>query len=153
MGSISRKQLCTPFVTHTFHQPKHPSSTHLQASAAFKQQELEALQAEQAQHSSAVERQLAQAECRAAESQAACEDAQAQLLAAREHQQELSRQVYIAKQAEQQLRAKVGPALAWQVLQGKGRLLSEVVLTSTQDCFRQFQRCIVTQQQRGHAAL
>ena len=67
-----------------------------------------------------MERQLAQAECRAAESQAACEDAQAQLLAAREHQQELSRQVYIAKQAEQQLRAKVGPALAWQVLQGKG---------------------------------
>ena len=55
-----------------------------------------------------MERQLAQAECRAAEAQAACEDAQAQLLAAREHQQELSRQVYVAEQAEQQLRAKVG---------------------------------------------
>ena len=96
------------FVAHTFHQPKHASSTHLQASTAIKQQELEALEAEQAEHSSAVERRLAEAECRAAESQAACEDAQAQLLAAREHQQELSRQVYVAEQAEQQLRAKVG---------------------------------------------
>ena len=87
---------------------KRPSSTHLQASAAIKQQELEAVQAEQAAHSSAVERQRAQAECRVAESQAACEEAQAQLMEAREHQQELSRQLYVAEQAEQQLRAKVG---------------------------------------------
>ena len=103
-----------PFlVTHTLHQPVHPSSPHLQASAAIKQQELEALQAKQAEHSSAVERRLAQAECRAAESQAACEESQAQLLEAREHQQELSRQVYMAEQAGQQLRAKVGGAQRW----------------------------------------